>query len=445
MDLATSRPLPPGRRGLPLLGETLDLTRNPFDFLERRIARHGRVFRTHVLGRPTVVIAGPEATGDFIDPARVMRAGSMPANIEALFAGKSLPLLDGDEHRARKAAVLAGFSRAALTAYLLQVQGAMDVAFTRWTARPEVRWVDELKRLSIEIIAGTVFGMRPGAELDRLRDDYGTVTDAFAALPIPLPGTRYRKALAARDRILAVLGRLVRERRATPTGDGLSRMLAVDADPADGGRPLEDTDAVLELHHVVIAGYIVFAELVSLVRHLTDHPEVRLRLTAEIRDRTAAGPLALEQLMALPYLRQVVMETKRLCPIVPAIFGKARSEFEVDGFRVPAGWMVLWAVLPTHVRSSLYDDPSRFDPERFASHRSEDLRHPHAFVPQGAGPAMGHRCPGLDFATLLMQVFAITLLRGFEWVLPEQDFALDYRKTPPEPIDGLRARVTAVV
>jgi cytochrome P450 len=432
-------PLPPGRSGLPLLGETLELSRNPFAFIEKRLAAHGRVFRTHLLGRPTVVIAGPEATGDFIDPERVMRSGSMPANIEALFAGKSLPLLDGDAHRARKTLVLAGFSRGALTAYLPTLQAIVERAFGGWAASGEIRWLDEMKRLAIEVICTTIIGMEPGPDMDRLRNDYGTLTDAFAALPIGLPGTRYSKALAARGRILSTLAKVVRERRALPTDDGLSRLLAA---RTTEGVALSDDDAVLELHHVVIAGYIVFAELGMIVRQLTEHPAVRQRLTEEVRRLAPTGPLRLEQLMAMPYLRQVVMETKRLCPIIPAIFGKAKTDFEIDGLRVPAGWMVLWALLPSHTSCSLYSDPARFDPERFAPERAEDQRHPHAFVPQGAGPAIGHRCPGLDFATVLMQVFSVVLLRGHDWNLPAQNFGLDCGKTPPEFVDGLRAKVT---
>ena len=53
----------------------------------------------------------------------------------------------------------------------------------------------------------------------------------------------------------------------------------------------------------------------------------------------------------------------------------------------------------------------------------------------------GHRCPGLDYATYLMEIFAIALLRDYTWQLPDQSFELIGSKTPPEPKDGLRARV----
>ena len=73
-------PLPPGRTGLPLLGETLTFVKNPFSFIEQRLGAHGRVFRSHILAPATAILAAPGATGHFIDSERVLREGSMPPN-----------------------------------------------------------------------------------------------------------------------------------------------------------------------------------------------------------------------------------------------------------------------------------------------------------------------------------------------------------------------------
>ena len=339
---------------------------------------------------------------------------------------------------ARKSIVLQAFTRGAMAAYLPIVQQTVERYFATWSTAGEIRWLDEMKRLSIEVICTTVLGMQPGAEMDRLRNDYDVLTRGFATLPINLPGTRYRSALQARDRILAVLRRLVRERRQAPTDDGLSRILAA------AGATLPDDDVALELHHIVIAGFIVYGELGAIVRQLTLHPEVRARLAAEIAARAAAGALTPEMLAGMPYLLQVVNEVKRLCPIIPAVFGKSKTTFAFDGVAVPPGWMVMWAVTPSHVGQSLYSDPERFDPDRFSSQLGEQNRHEHAFAPQGAGPVTGHRCPGLDFATIMMEVFAVALLRRNSWELPPQSFDFDWSKTPPEMKDGLRARVGGV-
>jgi cytochrome P450 len=431
------KPVPPGSDGLPLLGETLAFAKNPFRFVDERLRAHGRIFRSRVLGRKTAVLSGPEAAGRFIDPDIVMREGAMPPHIQELFGGRSLPLLDGEEHSARKKTVLRAFEPAALAAYLPVIQESVERSLRTWAGAGEIRWIDEMKRLSIEVICRIVPGMEPGQEMDRLRVDYGLVTGGFATLPIDLPGTPYRKALRARDRIFTVLRARVAEKRRRPGEDGLSRILAADAD-------LTDEQIVLELHHAVIAGFIVYAELGAIVLQLTAHPTVRERVAVEIRRGAASGALSPATLARLPYLLQVVNEVKRLCPIVPAIFGKARRDFEFAGATVPAGWMVMWAPRPSHVAHGVYDDPEEFDPDRFSPERAEDRRHEHAFAPQGAGPATGHRCPGFDLATIVMETFAIALLRGYAWELPPQDLALDSSKTPPEPKDGLRATVRAL-
>jgi cytochrome P450 len=367
-----------------------------------------------------------------------MREGSMPPHVQELFGGRSLPLLDGEIHKARKQLVMQGFNRAVLASYLPVIQRTIEEYFETWSSAGEIRWLDEMKRLAIEVICSTVIGMKPGDEMDRMRDDYAAVTSGFATLPINLPGTRYRKALRARDRILAVLRGKVRERRVNPSGDGLSRILEASVRTPT---PLSDEDAALEIHHIVIAGFIVYGELGAMVQQLTAHPDVRARLESEISSKAAGGSLSLETLMGMPYLMQVVNEVKRICPIIPAVFGKAKRSFQFDCVTVPAGWMVMWALTPSHVGQSMYSSPRQFDPDRFSPERAEDKRHEHAFAPQGAGPATGHRCPGLDFATYFMEAFAIVLLRNYTWTIPPQNFEIDYSKTPPEPKDALRASV----
>ncbi|WP_366557639.1 hypothetical protein [Okeania sp. SIO1I7] len=55
-----THPLPPGSFGLPLIGETIDFIRDS-NFADRREQKYGTIFKTHILGRPTIVMIGPEA------------------------------------------------------------------------------------------------------------------------------------------------------------------------------------------------------------------------------------------------------------------------------------------------------------------------------------------------------------------------------------------------
>src|SRR3954449_4214019 len=138
-------PPPPGRNGLPLLGETLSFAKNPFRFIEERLSAHGRIFRSNVLGRKAAIVAGPEAAGAFIDPNVIMREGAMPPHVQELFGGRSLPLLDGEVHSARKKLVNQAFNRAAMSAYLPIVQQTVEIYLQKGPAPDQLSWLNQLK------------------------------------------------------------------------------------------------------------------------------------------------------------------------------------------------------------------------------------------------------------------------------------------------------------
>jgi len=437
--MATANPLPPGSNGLPLLGETLAFANNPFAFIHERRARFGDVFRTSILGKPTAFIAGPKRVATWLDATKVEREGAMPANLLALFGGNPdiVPLLDGEAHARRKLILLAAFSREAVASYLPGLQRRIEALLVKWIANGQGPVTAELKTLAIESLAGAIFGLEPGQELTRLLADNAILAKAFVALPIPLPGTAYSKGLQARDRILVLLEGIVRRHVDSPTGprDGLSRILAA---AKEAGAPLDARTAACEMHHFLLAGMIVYAELAAMLRALHEHPQVRERLRAEVLAHAAAGPIGPAQLAAMPYLMQVVDEVKRTCPNVPMSFGRAKSAIDVGGYTIPQGWLVMMAVHESNL-DPVFTAPETFDPERFSAERDEKKRAPDAFMPQGAGALTFHKCAGYDFATVMMQLFAVLAVRTAKWDLPAQDLSLKW-VVPPEHKSGLVVR-----
>lgn len=247
--------LPPGDGpGLPILGQTLTMLKNGFAFVEEGARRHGPIFQAKVFGKSTAILTGPDASELFIDADRVQRSGGMPPHIEALFGGRALPLLDGQEHRDRKRLVMAAFTEEALAAYLPVMQKLVAGSITGWSDRGELRLLDELKSLAIETVMVTMLGISRGPVLDAVLADYDLVGAGFASLPVPLPGTAFTKAKKALARILSVYETCYRERLAQPKDDGLSRILA---ERTESGRAITVDEAKREIHHVVVAGLIV--------------------------------------------------------------------------------------------------------------------------------------------------------------------------------------------
>src|SRR3954454_4362808 len=131
-----------------------------------------------------------------------------------------------------------------------------------------------------------------------------------------------------------------------------------------------------------------------------------------------AGPLSLSALSRLATTTNVVLEAKRMVPLVPLAFGRARRAFHFGGFRIPEGWAVYLALWLNNRDPAVFADPETFYPDRFAAPRNEQASHPLAFIPQGAGPRTGHQCLGLDYSTILVLVFLTRLVGGFRFELP---------------------------
>jgi cytochrome P450 len=436
--MSDAAPLPPGRLGLPFLGETLALIANPFGFLEERRRRHGPIFKSRVLGQGVVFLSGTAGAEAFYDEANVSRGKAQPFPVADLFGGINMAMLDGDRHRELKAMAGASFDHASIAGYLPALQALVEGTLARLAAGgAPFRATDELRKLAIEIVCANVLGLEPGQETDAICADYGLVMRGMVAIPVPLPGTTFGQARAARDRLLARIRRVIGERRARPTADGISRLLAA---RAPSGRAFTDEEAALEVHHFVIAGFIVYALLAEILRRLAEDPALRARCEGEVRAHAPAGPLGMEALARMSAALELVLEAKRHVPIVPFVFGRALRTFSCGGFTVPEGWQVYLALALSNRDAAIYRDPGAFDPARFGPARAEQRQHPLAFIPQGTGP---HACLGLDYSTFIALSFLALVVRGYTWELPPQDFACDWKTIPPEPKGGMTVLLRA--
>ncbi|KAM3252218.1 hypothetical protein P3L10_006288 [Capsicum annuum] len=65
------------------------------------------------------------------------------------------------------------------------------------------------------------------------------------------------------------------------------------------------------------------------------------------------------------FAHKVVNEIVRLSNIVPGIFRKVVNDVKIEGFTIPAGWIVLVCPPSVHLDSNNYEDPHVFNPWRW--------------------------------------------------------------------------------
>ena len=112
----------------------------------------------------------------------------------------------------------------------------------------------------------------------------------------------------------------------------------------------------------------------------------------------------------MPLVDGVVRETLRLWPPGYVSGRRAIDDFEVLGYRIPGGSMVLYSPYITQRLPHIWSDPERFAPERWAD--GEPV--PFSFVPFGGGY---RKCIGFALATLELQVLAVRLAQRLAWRL----------------------------
>ena len=99
---------------------------------------------------------------------------------------------------------------------------------------------------------------------------------------------------------------------------------------------------------------------------LARNPDVERAWLEEIDQVLAGAPATVADVKRLPYVHRVLLETMRLYPPAFGIFREALQDLDIDGHLVPAGDYLVMSQWVTHRDPRLWEDPLRFDPERWA-------------------------------------------------------------------------------
>jgi len=165
--------------------------------------------------------------------------------------------------------------------------------------------------------------------------------------------------------------------------DVLSLLLAA---RHEDGMPMSDEELRDELVTVIGAGHETTATALAWgMERLLRSPSVLGRL----RESLAKGE---EE-----YLDAVIKETLRTRPVITDVARKLTAPTQIGDHVLPAGTLVLPAIIAIHHRPDLYPEPDEFRPERFLEGQGEG----YAWIPFGGGV---RRCLGASFAQYEMRI-----------------------------------------
>ncbi|MGP3689489.1 cytochrome P450 [Streptomyces sp. IBSNAI002] len=375
---------------------------------------------------PTVLVTDPRAVRHVLalHPGRYVKR----SHRARLLIGDGVLAATGEAWQRQRRLLQSQFTGPGMRRYEQRIDGAARTTAARWASYARDGQVldvgEEMRRFALDTIWRSLTGHPLDAGTER---ELAAVPAVVAALPsLPADGAAAHGPVADDlARIDAVAGLAIaaaRDGGAGPDGPGLLHVLL----DAAGTRP-EYTDRLIrdELVTLLVAGHETTASTLTWLHLLLDrNPQARERALA------AGGEGSPERRQALQAL---VHETLRLYPSAWILPRCASEDDLLAGHRIEAGTDVLVCPYLTHRDPGLWDDPGRFDPERFTTPGRRPT-HPGSYYPFGVGP---RACLGLQFAlresTVLLEHLLPAHVPHFRSVPARAAYGITVRPDGPAP------------
>jgi len=168
-----------------------------------------------------------------------------------------------------------------------------------------------------------------------------------------------------------------------------------------------------------LAGHETTARaLVSELQYLRLYPDIQEKVYEEIHRVIGADREPKESdLEKLVYLDTFINEVLRIRSPATIIRGRmATKDVVYKNMIIPKGSIVSLYFHINHTNPDIWEDPLKFDPERFNAENKKG-RHHFMYVPFGAGL---RQCIGNNFSLIEQRIFLIRLLQKYRVVNPKE-------------------------
>jgi cytochrome P450 len=374
-------------------------------FLERMTRLYGPVWQGRVALERIGMINEPELVHEALTTRsqEFVRTRSQKRLIGRA-VGNGLIVSDGDFWRRQRRLAQPAFHQQRLRTYLPVIHGIVERFVSGCPTAKRLALDEEMKKLTLEIVAATLLGARPPGDMGKLAEavngiQVGVTRLLKVGVPLPawLPTPNNRRLRRSVETLDAVILPVIAERRQNlgDRGDLLSMFLLA-ADSEDEQRRMTDEQVRDEVVTMFLAGLDTTSHLLAWTfLLLARHPEAYRRVQAEADEVLPNTPPQMEDLRQLTYTDRVLKEVLRLYPPVYMLLREPVADLEMGGFSFSQGQMLFLSPWMLHRDPRNFKSPTTFDPERFAPGAAEIP--PGAYVPFGAGP---HQCIGREYGFL---------------------------------------------
>ncbi|WP_134678695.1 cytochrome P450 [Paracoccus ravus] len=416
--------VPLGRKPLGVIGSALTARRNVLELIPEIATRQPMVSgRT---GKRWHMVMDPEALRVVLKD----RVEDYPKSLVTKLIlepaiGQSLFVAEGAHWRWQRRAAAPAFAQRHVEALAPVMTAAAEASSRRLAAATgPVDVFAETVAATFEVISDVTFSGGEGFDRDAVHQAIDTYIAGTARLSvldilglpgwIPRPGRLGSGRDLKRMKLVADDAIRAREQSGPRPIPDLLDLLRAGADP-ETGRAMSRAELRDNLLTFIVAGHETTALTLAWALYLVAFdPQVQERAAIEARALLGARAATAQDLPGLTYTRQIVDEALRLYPPAAFLSRTSRIHDRLCGREIRPGDTIMLPVYALHRHHLLWDDPDRFDPERFGPGVTRDR---FAFLPFGAGPRI---CIGASFALQEAVIILATLLARLRFDLTDR-------------------------
>lgn len=349
------------------------------------------------------------------------------------FFGQGLLTNEGESWLRQRRLSQPAFHRERISSYATIMTRYSEEMLGSWRAGETRDIHQDMMRLTLRIVVRCLFGVEP-EELGPLSSAVNVLmrntTGARMLLPpiaryLPTPTmTLVRRAVRQMDE--SVYG-IIASRRTSKCDSGDLLSMLINARDQDG-TGMSDKQLRDEVLTFLLAGHETTALALSWTWHLlSENPQVEHQVHTELRRVLGERSPEFRDLPALSFSERVIKESMRLYPPAWSLARTAVSDFEIRGYRIPAGANVVMSQWIMHRNPKYFRDPESFDPDRWLDPAMQKLPK-FAYFPFGGGPRI---CIGNTFAMMEAVLLLATIAQRFQLrtlpghpIIPSPSFTL---------------------
>ena len=418
-----SNAYPPGPPFLPRLLSGRLFSGTPTTNMTAAAREFGDLVHFKVFDRHIYQFNHPDLVEDLLIKDAAKHSRGIVMQRAKVVLGEGLLTSEEPLHMRQRRLMQPAFLRQRIAAYGEVIGHNAAAISTNWRSGTVIDLHTEMLELALRIVGKCLFDLDVQSREEVLK--ISAAVDAFmgflplALLPfstliqrLPLPAMR--RIHTGKAQLDSLIYSMIRERRAAPgdRGDLLSMLLnATDTEGNSGS--MTDQQVHDECLTIMLAGHETTANALSFALWLiAQHPDVQQRLHQEAASVLGSRTPTADDYPRLPYAHAVFAEAMRLYPPVWVTARTCEVPYQVAGFHIPRGAVLLAPQFVIHRDPRFWPDPLRFDPQRFTPEGKDPARPRFAYYPFAAG---SRQCIGEGLAWMEGALSLATIAR--DWLL----------------------------